>query len=170
MSHKDLHHAGADTLAQVMRLGQSHHVEWAPDDLAQMLEHLLSSDLALELTSLDQVSAEMISQVASSGDRPLQTIRDVLTDPNPPHQLLNWLKQYARTKSARHSGPLPTPVASVLYFASIVSARLRCQTTLTTFDDATVIEAIRWALDQSWLEPTLTSLFQDGLRVYNHRT
>jgi hypothetical protein len=53
-------------------------------------------------------------------------------------------------------------VATLLYFASIVVAQMRCGTRITALDDNAIGAAIQWALAQSWVDGPTRSLFEEA--------
>lgn len=161
-----LHQAEAMTLADIFHMGQRNELDWQLQDLVHLLEHLLLSDLFDEFAQLPDVVEGRATLPFEVEPDSLRTFRDLFTISNPPVPLLKLAKQHAKIQSQKQGGPLPDPIATVMYLASIVCARIRHNESLTQWDDSKVLESIQWALKQPWLTSDLSTLFKDSLHVY----
>src|SRR5205823_4989142 len=83
---------------------------------------------------------------------PLNSFGDLLSHPRPPLELLELTKEFAKTSDTRASSPLPPEVATVLYYAAIVAARLRHGAGITGLGARDLRDGIAWALRQPWLD------------------
>ena len=160
MEPQDFHQVDDKILTQVMRLGRTADIDWSEDDLAQMLEHVLSQDLEAELAGPNSVTSDQVRVLAHQATPPVRSFRDLFTADHPPADLLAIVKQYAKVVETLTDRVLPKQLASVLYLASIVTAQLRCGVGLTAHDDQRVLSGVRWALNQPWLNDTLAAVFE----------
>ena len=55
---------------------------------------------------------------------------------------------------------LPSEVATVLYVADVVVARVGCGQSISHLSDAAVHDNVRWVLAQPWLDPPTRRLFE----------
>jgi hypothetical protein len=90
------------------------------------------------------------------------TFAELLQHARPPVALLERVKFFAKASKIRATGPLPPQVATVLYFASIVVARLRCDARITGLDDDAILKGTQWALAQSWIAHPMRALFEEA--------
>ena len=157
-----INHIATDTLAQLMDLGTDATPDWTPQELAAMLTHQLSAPLAFDLCALKEVSVEKVNAVAAAHTPAVESFGDLLTHAHPSVELLELVKEFAKTSDSNQNRLLPRPIASVLYYASIVAAQLRCDTRLTTLSDKLIGQGLRWSLSQDWLNDDLRSLLDQG--------
>ena len=148
-------------LADMMALDAADPV-WRPDELGAILAHQLSLDLAFDLSSLGPTAIVQL-QPLPPGPRP--RLKEVLADPHPPLELLIRLKQFAKACRGHPRAALPPEVATVLYFAALAAATLRCHQSITQIGDAGLQHGAQWALAQPWLDAVTRSLFQEVLAI-----
>jgi len=53
-------------------------------------------------------------------------------------------------------------VAYVLYYASILKARLQCGQTITALEDHLLVKGLDWAVEQTWINDDLRTMFKQG--------
>jgi hypothetical protein len=123
---------------------------WRADELAAILRHQLDAHLAADLGEMPRRSEEV-------------SFAQLLSEPNPPLELLERVKRFGKAHKSTPDGALPAEVATVLYFASIVAARLRCGARISELEDAALLEGMEWALAQTWLDERCAHLFREGL-------
>jgi hypothetical protein len=100
-----------------------------------------------------------ISQDENATGSDTVTFGELLTGPaSPSLDLLERVKSFAKFCKSRADGPLPAPVASAIYFATIVRARTACGVNLSALDDRVLIEGVRWSLAQPWLQGAIREL------------
>ena len=126
---------------------------WRPDEMAAILRHQLSSQLEADLAAADR---------AGLAPSPM-TFGELLHHLRPPVALLERVKHFAKASKAKSTGPLPPQVATLLYFASIVAARLRCDARISGLDDDAILKGTQWALAQSWIDPPTRTLFEEAV-------
>ena len=65
---------------------------------------------------------------------------------------------------------MPRPIASVLYFASIAAALVRCRRRITGLTNDDLVVGFRWMLAQPWLDTPTRTLINEGLHLINTQT
>jgi hypothetical protein len=79
--------------------------------------------------------------------------------------LLEGVKTHARLLGNHSEYDCPADLALVLYTTAITLARVRCETRITSLDDAQIAANLRWCLVQSWIDPQILRLARQGLEV-----
>jgi hypothetical protein len=152
MPHHDLTHSDPKSLAELLRVGGGADPLWRPEELAAVLRHQLAAPV--EFDPPDPATAKRKPAVAN--------FLELFEHPHPPLELLLRTKDFAKANRGRLEGLLPQEVATVLYYASIVVARLRLGERLSDLDDQTVRKGIDWALAQPWVDGPVRRLFTEG--------
>jgi len=168
-SMKDTEHALLDsdshTLAALLDAGEEDNRVWNPAELAAILKHQLSAPIQVDLTAMEQRLAARLRLATESQGLLLKSFGDLLHHPNPPLELLKLTKDFAKACRLSRGGPLPREIATVLYFASIVVAMVRCRRRITRLDDAETCRGIKQCLAQSWLDAPTRQLLEEGLKA-----
>jgi hypothetical protein len=99
----------------------------------------------------------------ASADPTPATFGELLHHPDPPLELLEGVRRFAKAQRDQVGSALPEEVAAVLYYAAIVAARLRCRQRLSHLDDDALAAGLRWALGQPWLDDPTRTLLRVGL-------
>jgi hypothetical protein len=133
--------------------------QWSAADLKAILGHQLEASLAAELERLETSSAGDDDAPTPTTLPCTGTFADLFEASRPPVELLERVKRYAKRAGSQADGPLPDEVATVLYLAAIVTARLKCAQSISRLDESTLRSGVHWALDQPWLAPAIRELF-----------
>jgi hypothetical protein len=149
--------------AALMGLGLEAQRPWRQEELAAVLQHQLDAPLQVNLAGLGPTRAAQVRVLSEAEGLLLKKWRDLLQHPHPPLDLLCLVKGFAKAHREHPQSPLPREVATVLYYASIVAARLRCGERITELPDADLRKGLHWAIDQAWLDPWLKELFASAL-------
>lgn len=152
-------------MAALLDSGSDDNRIWNPAELAAILKHQLSAPIQVDLASLEQRLASQLRLSAASQGLLLKSFGDLLHHPNPPVELLKLTKDFAKACRLTREGPLPREIATVLYFASIVVAMLRCRRRITRLADADLRRGVEQCLAQAWLDAPTRQLFEDGLKA-----
>jgi hypothetical protein len=132
---------------------------WRPEDRGPILRHQLSVRLEGDLAVGDDRNDT--PRLAPDGARKMwrMTFGELLNHAHPPVEMLLRVKRFAKACKLNGHGPLPPDVATVLYFASILVARLRCGQRITELDDDALKTGMEWARTQTWVDPATRSIF-----------
>ena len=87
----------------------------------------------------------------------------LLSHPNPPVELLEMVKGYAKSLSRHPASPLPREIAMALYYAAIVVAHLRCGKRISKLKDQEIRAGLERIVAQPWMTDDLRKLFEEGL-------
>lgn len=152
-------------LSELMSLESSSRQAWGPDELGAVLRHQLSASLRTGLSQGDSNAAWRLTELLGAGGSSVETFNDLLHHPQPPIELLEMAKDFAKASRTDRESPLPREVAAVLYYASIVAALVHCRCRITTLDDALLSHGLRTALSHHWLDEATRSLLREGLET-----
>ncbi|HEY1683462.1 MAG TPA: hypothetical protein VGG19_01750 [Tepidisphaeraceae bacterium] len=147
----------ANKLGKLLALAGDGESSWDADDMAQIWQHQLSVPLQTELPG-------WVSCVAEERNQPLElrTFADILTDPTPPLELLQRVKDLA--KRWCNQPPFPNATATALYYAVIAIALQRRGERITELDDAALRQGFQWTIHLPWLDETTRQVVQAALR------
>lgn len=143
-------------LARLLDLSGDALTDWSGDDLAGVFRHQLE-------VPLGELSASTGGGGASSGSSGFARFGDLLYEPDPPIELLEKLKQFAKACRSRDDGTLPAEVATALYYASIAAALVRCGRRITGLGDGSLREGFAWGREQAWLDEPTRDLFSQAV-------
>src|SRR5438128_2144482 len=129
---------------------------WQPEELKEILRHQLESPLLFDLQDVDAAGKFTLERWDCVVDGiALHSFGDLFKHPHPPISLLRLTKEFAKSSDTRKASALPPEVATVLYYAAILVARMRCGEKISTLDDKTLRDATDWTLRQPWLEEVM---------------
>ena len=174
VTEDDTRQADPQALARMLQVGASggerHGGErhWEPNELGAILRHQLGCPVRFDLDVLGPRLAAQATAVTEARGLLLKSFGDLIFHPDPTIELLKLTKEYARACRAHPDSLIPSEVATALYYAAIVAARLRCGARITELDDATVRQGIEWLIRQPWIEPSLRTFFEHGLAAFPH--
>jgi hypothetical protein len=158
----DLHQTEPRLLAQMLAVDGQERRCWLRGELGAVLRHQLAAPVEFDLSRLDPRAARRLHQAMRTSVPRIRSFADLFRHPRPPLTLLELTKQFAKASRNHPEGPLPEEIASVLYYASIVAARLRWGRRITDLDDTALAQALRWGLHQAWVDDKTRTLFRKG--------
>lgn len=164
-TEKTLLDSDSQTVAALLDAGLDDGRIWNPAELEAILKHQLSAPIQVDLVSMEQHLAAQLRLAVESQGLLLKSFGDLLCHPNPPLELLRLTKDFAKACRQSHGGPLPREIATILYFASIVVAMVRCRYRITRLEDAEIRHGVEQCLAQPWLDPRTRRLFDEGLKA-----
>jgi hypothetical protein len=126
---------------------------WSADDLKSILQHELQLPLQAELGSkIDGASSDELQQ----------SFGDLLSSPLPPLPLLRAVKEFAKANRNDPKALIPGELATMLYYAAILAARLRWRAKISELTVTDLLGGVDWALSRRWLASSLAPLFHEA--------
>ena len=147
---REIHKVDPQSLVELLRVDDDREV-WPESELAEVFQHQLRTPLHFDLPELAGPWAE-------------RTFGQLLLDPTPPKEVLEQVKQFAKSAGDSQDPQLPKQVSALLYLVAIAVARLRLDDRITSADDRTVAKKWQWAIDQTWLDEPTRTILQDALQ------
>ena len=151
----------AKELAALMATGEERAKLWRPDELAAMFRHQMSAPMLVDLGGFDARTATKIRTLSEAQGLLLKSFSDLFHHPAPPIELLELVKNFAKSNLDHPESGLPDEIASMLYYTSIAASLVRFDTRISQLKDADLRCGLRWAKDQTWIdEETKTMLLK----------
>jgi len=163
-------HLNPSQMAEMLSLDGSSGGAWLPEELGAVLSHqmMVSVDFDSERLIAAHDQAALASGEANLGRS--FTFAELLHHPEPPLDVLRHVKTSAKACMTETNGSLPHEVATVLYFASILVALMRCDQRITHLNDGCLRGGVEWVLAQSWVDPPTRALFEEGMTFMRARS
>ena len=142
---------------RMLEIGTDGGAPWGQDELKVAWDYLVQS----RLTSIVRQTAGR--EAASWAE--MRIIDVVHASERQPAEALRALKEWAQQRMSdadRHegdAGPVPPQAAAVLYHLVIVLALTWHGVALSSTDEATLKDGVRWSSRQKWVDPTTLALF-----------
>ena len=138
---------------------------WSPAELAAVWRHQLKAPLLVDLGDVAPDAAMTVAQVTQPQRGSLESFADLVGHPDPPAELLQLAKEFAKSQRAGAAGTaFPAEVATALYYLSIALPLARTGRRITEMDDAKLRQGLEWGLRQPWLDEATRNLYRDALR------
>ncbi|MDY0169245.1 MAG: hypothetical protein RBS80_22065 [Thermoguttaceae bacterium] len=164
MSNRDLQNTRTESLAGIMDLTADEPL-WHSKELAAILNHQLAAPVAFDLGFLDAVPQQSRSELRWDHDPPIASFRDLFDHPDPPMEMLQLTKEFAKACRTRPEAPLPDKIATVLYLLSIVTALVKRDQRISKLDSPALQQRIQWATEQPWVDDHTRELLREGRRA-----
>lgn len=164
MSASDLDNTEPPQLAAMLSIDPAGGRVWEDVELAAILSHQLAAPLECDSPHATARIERAAEFVESGNLRPAETWHQLLHQPTPALEKLEFAKRFAKACRNEPIAPLPKEVATVIYFACIVAARLRCNDArISALSDAALADGLRWAAAQPWVDQTTRALLEQGI-------
>lgn len=154
-----------ECLVQVLQMSAGIAPLWSREELAAVLRHQLSAPIEYDLRALPAGAAQVARFTASTRGLLVKSFADLFNHPNPPLELLNLTREFAKAHRNQPDSPLPAEISTLLYYASTAAALVRCHRRITRLDDHALREGFTWAAALDWIDEPLGSLFTAALRL-----
>ena len=156
MTQDDLDRSDPARLAEALSIHPATADKISDQELGAILEHQLATPLEIDL-------GEIPNSPNAPQDAP-GTLGDLLTGASPsPLELLKRAKAFAKFCKSTPDGPLPAPIATVLYFALIAKAATAHDQRISALSDVELADGFRWSLQQPWVTHGLRELLNKRL-------
>lgn len=156
------------SLAEMLVLGEEKDHLWEAEDLGDLLRHQLSQPLGALLPDTRGPSPTAARDACHSAEFPLETFQDLLRHPQPPLELLEAAKRWARENAKDEQNAVPAEISTVLYLASIAAALVHHHRRITKSDDDVVRYGFKLMLERPWLDEAIRDLLQQALTCLDH--
>ena len=165
--HKTAFDTDRRQLATLLDLSPDADRLWRDDELGALLRHQMTAPMQVDLINLERGLALKVRTLAEAQGLTLKSFGDLLAHPNPPVELLKITKDFAKACRLSPRSPVPHEIASVLYFASIAAAMVRCRRRITGLTNDALAEGFRWVLSRPWLDAPTRALTEESLLFLN---
>jgi hypothetical protein len=155
---------GAQQLSALIASGDERGPLWRPDELAAMFRHQMSAPVLMDLGSFDPRTASQLKALTAAQGLLLSSFADLFNHSNPPIQLLQLVKDFAKANLDHPESGLPREIVTALYYASIAAALVRLDTRISKLSDADLQLGMRLTREQPWLDERTKSLLTEALK------
>lgn len=154
------------SLARLLEVSNGNDVLWRPEELAAILRHQLAAPIEYDLSRMDRHAAQRLKVSADAKGLLLKSFADLFAHPDPPIELLEMTKQFAKANRNDPDRALPVEISTLLYYACIAAALVRCGKRITGLDDATLSKGFQWGRGQPWVDEATAGLFKKALEAF----
>ena len=147
-------------LARLFGVDDDRDAVWESFDLKNLLARLLTTPLAEALPGIDHRAITAAARSVRGATPGSLTLSEVFAHSRPSVELLREIKDWARRTTGAKDPPLPLELASLLYFASIASARLRRGQRISSLDPSLIRQGLEMLLARPWLGEPFQTLFR----------
>ena len=152
-----------EQLLKIMNLGEELPEAWKARDWPDMLRHIRTAPLEVELKA-------RIGDGNLGASDDIKTCGDLFEHPHPPLKLLQLAKDFFKEKAGAGANRQPEQeVAYLLYLLTIVTARVRLGVSISSLPDVELMPGVDWALNQSWLEESARTLCLRAREILERR-
>jgi len=144
--------AGSASLGRVMELGRDLARPWRPEELAAVFQHQMAAPVSVDLASLAPGAPGKLKTLTDASGLLLKSFRDLFRHPQPPLELLQLVKEFAKRNRGHPESLLPSEVATLLYYLALAAALVRWGERITSLRDAELERGLDWAIAQDWID------------------
>ena len=161
----DSHLPRPSQISDVLGIGTDTPRLWQADELAAIFRHQMASPVVFDLESVGVSSAKKLARLSEAQGLVLKSFADLFHHVSPPLELLRLTKDFAKANRDHPESVLPSDIASVLYYASIAAALVRCNARITRLSNDELQKAFQWAGSQVWVDDPMRDLFKKALQL-----
>jgi hypothetical protein len=173
MDRDDLQDTTADQLASLLSCDTQERRVWTPEEMGAVLRHQLSLPPGADSRDgnadpnqggpADTLAhAESTSDAAGAQCGTFADHWSLFASATPPLELLQAVKDSAKSAAQHADSPLPDEVATLVYFAAIAAALVYCGQRISRLDDTGLQWGFEWSLRQDWVPEQLRSLYEQA--------
>jgi hypothetical protein len=153
----------AEQLSTLITSGDERSPLWRPDELAAMFRHQMSAPVLMDLGSFDPRTANQLKALTAAQGLLLSSFAELFNHSNPPIQLLQLVKDFAKGNLDHPESGLPREIATALYYTSIAAALVRLDKRISKLSNADLRRGLRLTQEQPWLDDRTKSLLSEAL-------
>lgn len=157
----------ANKLAALMATGEERATLWRADELAAIFRHQLSAPVVVDLGSFDARTATRLRTLSEAHGLLLKSFADLFHHPSPAKELLELVKDFAKTNLDHPESGLPAEIVSVLYYTSIAAALVHLNERISKLSDTDLQNGLRWAQQQPWLDEKTRGLLAEASKKHS---
>jgi hypothetical protein len=157
-----IHSTTGALLAKLFDVDTAPPRTWRREDFAAIYRHQMSAPVRVDLGTLDPSVTLKLRAYAEAEGPALQSFQDLFQHPNPPMELLELTKEFAKKNENQPDSALPQQVAMVFYFASVAAALARCGRRISSLRDGALLAGFEWARTRQWVDEPTRRLMQEG--------
>ena len=161
-TQSDIQKTDPKALAAIMDVDRDAENLWRTREMGSILRHQLAAPVVAELRSVRPQLAAEFTRFQISHDETFECLGDLFRHPTPPLKLLKLTKAFAKASRQDPDNPLPKELSTLLYFLSIVLAKIHWDKRITSLPDQQVRKGCRWGINQDWVEADMQQILQEG--------
>jgi hypothetical protein len=131
---------------------------WQPQELAAVLRHQLTAPIQFDLGQFDPAASARLRLLSESQGLLLQSFAELFRHPNPPIELLEMTKDFAKANRQAPAGVLPGEISAAIYYLSIAAAWVRRGVRISKLGDAELRAGFGWLRSQNWVDAEMRTL------------
>lgn len=160
--HINLKGIQVDRIAELLSLGTSGSHPWSEEELAAMLEYLLSRPLQSDLGGLPKTLVQELTRMEQKNGGAMHTFGYWLHHAHPPVELLRLVKRYAKSCYANPQCGIPPKVSLVLYYLCLAVALVRCRTSITSLKHEELKAGFDQLANVKWVDEASRAIFEEA--------
>jgi hypothetical protein len=162
MRKDDIRQTDDASLARLMDFARRDDPVWSAQELGAILRHQLQAPLTSDLDVTENEALAASIDLCARSDPPIRTFGELLFHPRPPVELLEAVKQFAKSCRVGTAAAMPDEIATMLYILSIVAAMTKCDRRISKMDTIALQHCLTWGLEQTWLDEPTRQLLERG--------
>jgi hypothetical protein len=166
MALPNLQQTDPRVLALILEVDEAPRRIWPAEELGAILRHQLATSIQLDLEGLGGTLKTRLIALSPAQQPGKLTFGELFQLAHPSLDLLQLVKQFAKSSRVRGETGLPAEIATVIYLASIVVALLRCNTRISEQSDEALAYGVQWVIDQPWVDETMRQLFRSAMKHF----
>lgn len=143
---------GPRGLANLMNSTSGESRLWNAKELEAIFRHQLDAPVFLDLSYCERKLAKQLKAVSDAEGLLLKNFSNLFAHPAPPIELLEAVKDFAKSNMNHPESLIPNEVATALYFTSIATALLRANKRITSLSDNELGLGLKWVVKQEWID------------------
>jgi hypothetical protein len=149
-------------LAGLMDLEAGQGRVWSAGELAAVFRHQMAAPVQFDLARLGPQRAGQLQLLCEGEGLLLKSFNDLFAHPCPPLELLRLTQEFAKLNRQSQASAIPAAVATVLYYASIATALVRCGVRTTAMSNADLRLGLGRILALPWVTEPIRAICEQA--------